>query len=391
MARLARLVVPGMPHHVTQRGNRRQQTFFNDGDYAAYLELMAEWCREKGVRDLELLPDAQPRSPDRRAHDRGRLAAGHRRGPRRYTRRINFREKWRGYLWQGRFASFVMDEPYSAGGGALCGTESGAGGTCAAAEGLALEQCAGAPVGTRRSLGESRAAVGDDCGLEGLSGKRGTRKRSSGIYVGTAARVARLAARHSLRRLEATVGRVLKPQKRGPKPSANRKRAVIKYCVPSLKEPVLSRAVSADFVAWEWLFFLLHVQTIYAVRSSETFEHRFVLDCSLRCLSLQSFFDSFPCYDLLLRGLFGRSFQHATVPQPVPSWTPADRQVRPRSGAIRPTPIKSLRSSCGTPRRSIIRNTPGPRTRSRGHIELAGSRRDSLARKRRINTVTKVD
>ncbi len=31
---------------------------------------------------------------------------------RRYTRKINFRQKWRGYLWQGRFASFVMDEPY---------------------------------------------------------------------------------------------------------------------------------------------------------------------------------------------------------------------------------------------------------------------------------------
>ena len=31
---------------------------------------------------------------------------------RRYTRRINFRQQWRGYLWQGRFASFVMDEPY---------------------------------------------------------------------------------------------------------------------------------------------------------------------------------------------------------------------------------------------------------------------------------------
>src|SRR5208282_3426805 len=31
---------------------------------------------------------------------------------RRHTRRISFREKWRGYLWQGRFASFVMDEPY---------------------------------------------------------------------------------------------------------------------------------------------------------------------------------------------------------------------------------------------------------------------------------------
>ena len=31
---------------------------------------------------------------------------------RRYTRMINFRENWRGYLWQGRFASFPMDEKY---------------------------------------------------------------------------------------------------------------------------------------------------------------------------------------------------------------------------------------------------------------------------------------
>jgi putative transposase len=31
---------------------------------------------------------------------------------RRYTRRINFRKKWRGHLWQGRFGSFVMDGPY---------------------------------------------------------------------------------------------------------------------------------------------------------------------------------------------------------------------------------------------------------------------------------------
>jgi putative transposase len=31
---------------------------------------------------------------------------------RRYTRRINFREGWRGHLWQGRFASFAMDERY---------------------------------------------------------------------------------------------------------------------------------------------------------------------------------------------------------------------------------------------------------------------------------------
>jgi len=44
MARLARVVVSGVPHHVTQRGNRRQATFFTEADYSAYLELMAERC-----------------------------------------------------------------------------------------------------------------------------------------------------------------------------------------------------------------------------------------------------------------------------------------------------------------------------------------------------------
>jgi len=112
MARLARLVIPGMPHHVTQRGNRRQQTFFNEGDYAAYPGLMAEWCREEGVDIWAycLMPNhihliAVPTTE--RALARA-IGEAHRR----YTRRINFRKGWRGYLWQGRFASFVMDEPY---------------------------------------------------------------------------------------------------------------------------------------------------------------------------------------------------------------------------------------------------------------------------------------
>ena len=43
MPRLARVVVPHYPHHVTQRGNRRQPTFFRPDDYEAYLDLMAEW------------------------------------------------------------------------------------------------------------------------------------------------------------------------------------------------------------------------------------------------------------------------------------------------------------------------------------------------------------
>ena len=45
MVRLARVVAPGIPHHITQRGNRRQETFFCAEDYQAYLALMEEWCR----------------------------------------------------------------------------------------------------------------------------------------------------------------------------------------------------------------------------------------------------------------------------------------------------------------------------------------------------------
>jgi hypothetical protein len=57
-ARSTAAIIPGsdigykrcvFPVAVTQRGNRRQQTFFNDGDYAAYLELMVEWCNKEGV------------------------------------------------------------------------------------------------------------------------------------------------------------------------------------------------------------------------------------------------------------------------------------------------------------------------------------------------------
>lgn len=112
MARIARVVVPGFAHHVTQRGNRRQRTFFGKSDYAAYLDLMAEWCKqcEVAVWAYCLMPNhvhliAVPKSEDglRRA-----IGEAHRR----YTRRINFRQGWRGHLWQGRFASFVMDESY---------------------------------------------------------------------------------------------------------------------------------------------------------------------------------------------------------------------------------------------------------------------------------------
>ena len=112
MARFARVAIPGLPHHITQRGNRRQQTFVNDGDYAAYLELTAESCNDQGVQLWSdcLMPNHAHAIAVPSSENGLRWAIGE--THRRSTRRLNFREKWRGYLWQGRFASLVMDEPY---------------------------------------------------------------------------------------------------------------------------------------------------------------------------------------------------------------------------------------------------------------------------------------
>src|SRR5260221_12627855 len=49
MARLPRLVIPSLPHYVTQRGNGRAQTFFRDADYALYRDLLAASCRAAEV------------------------------------------------------------------------------------------------------------------------------------------------------------------------------------------------------------------------------------------------------------------------------------------------------------------------------------------------------
>lgn len=50
MARMARVVVPFFPHHVTQRGNRRQKTFFSNQDYLTYLALVSQFCRKAGTQ-----------------------------------------------------------------------------------------------------------------------------------------------------------------------------------------------------------------------------------------------------------------------------------------------------------------------------------------------------
>jgi len=112
MARIARAVVPHLPHHITQRGNRRQQTFFSNADYELYVALMHRWCRECGVGIWAycLMPNhvhlvAVPEEETSLARAIGEAH-------RRYTQLVNDREGWRGHLWQGRFASYVMDEQH---------------------------------------------------------------------------------------------------------------------------------------------------------------------------------------------------------------------------------------------------------------------------------------
>lgn len=112
MARLPRLVLPGMPHHVTQRGNRRERTFFEDGDYALYLDLLSDASQRAGVEIWSycLMPNhvhivAVPSDEDG-------LRRTFRYVHRHYTGFINARMRATGHLWQGRFSSVAMDEAH---------------------------------------------------------------------------------------------------------------------------------------------------------------------------------------------------------------------------------------------------------------------------------------
>ena len=112
MARTARVVLPGVAHHVTQRGNRRLETFFQDDDYESYKSLLSANCAEAGVAvwgyclmpnhvHLILVPS-----------DTDGLSQALSRTHKRYAERINRRYDWSGHLWQGRFSSVAMDNAH---------------------------------------------------------------------------------------------------------------------------------------------------------------------------------------------------------------------------------------------------------------------------------------
>ena len=112
MPRLARTVCAQVPHHITQRGNRREQVFFTDDDRHAYLGWLKEYAEKHEVDILAycLMTNhihlvAVPRTEDGLQQTLKPLHM-------RYAQRINRTRGWKGHLWQGRFFSCALDEAY---------------------------------------------------------------------------------------------------------------------------------------------------------------------------------------------------------------------------------------------------------------------------------------
>ena len=109
---MARIIYPRIPHHVTQRGNRREDVFFTEADRRCYLEWLSNYADKHQVEvlayclmsnhiHLVVVPDS-----DEAMHRM--LKPLHMR----YAQRINRRKGWKGHLWQGRFFSSALDEDY---------------------------------------------------------------------------------------------------------------------------------------------------------------------------------------------------------------------------------------------------------------------------------------
>ena len=113
MPRVARIVVPGIPHHVTPRGNNRQQVFFCDSDRELYLRLLREHAGRFGVEVVGWCPMtnhmhlvAIPAGKDSLAKAVGRTDY-------RYTQTLNRARGGTGQLWQNRFFSCPLDEGHT--------------------------------------------------------------------------------------------------------------------------------------------------------------------------------------------------------------------------------------------------------------------------------------
>lgn len=112
MARLARIVLPGLPYHVTHRGNRRQKIFFEPRDPRVYKRLLKKYAERYGLEiwayclmtnHVHLL--AVPRSQESLAEAIGRTHGC-------FAQWQNRRNSWSGHLWANRFYSTPLDEDH---------------------------------------------------------------------------------------------------------------------------------------------------------------------------------------------------------------------------------------------------------------------------------------
>lgn len=225
MARLARVVLPGVPHHVTQRGNGRAQCFFSDQDYELYRDLLVEHCDRCDIDILGwcLMPNhvhliLTPQDSDglRRA-----LSKTHRA----YAGHVNKREARTGHFWQGRFGCVAMDEAHLVAAMAYVALNPVRARLVTRVEEWRWSAIHGyrhrqrrdgvlAPERVRPFVKPAMVMIRKGAGLDGEEDERFTRLRqaeSIGRPVGDS---------EFLTAAEAVTGRTLKPAKRGPKPGA---------------------------------------------------------------------------------------------------------------------------------------------------------------------------
>lgn len=109
MPRTGRVVLPGFPHHVVQRGHNRQVVFAHKNDYSYYLDSLVDWKEEYGIRlygyclmtnHVHLI--IEPETESAMGQFMKRLAG-------RQTRYVNRQKARSGTLWEGRYKSSPID------------------------------------------------------------------------------------------------------------------------------------------------------------------------------------------------------------------------------------------------------------------------------------------
>jgi putative transposase len=225
MARLSRIVVPDLPHHVTQRGNRRMAIFKQTSDYALYRDLLAErlathdvvcsaYCLMPNHVHLLLTPLRQEVAEASASLSRA-VGEAHRR----YTAFFNARARVTGHLFQGRFGCVAMDEAHWLAAVRYLAFNPVRARLCARPEDWPWSSARAHVAGRSDGLVDVRPVLGlmRDIGqwFEETTAK-GTKFEepfsSAARPLGDAAFVARI---------EARLGRSVTPRRRGPKPRTN--------------------------------------------------------------------------------------------------------------------------------------------------------------------------